>query len=347
MGRTIFASAPPRIDFGGGTLDIYPLYLFFDGGITINAAIDLYAQVWLTEREDATITITSEDTGATLEVEGGLDALPLDGRLALITRLLRYYRPSGGIDVRTNLLTPHGSGLGASSTLFIALSHALLAYNGVDEDGRDPERIIRTSNNLEAQLMGMPAGMQDYYSPTYGGINAVHYDLEGVWREDLDPDFSLLAEMQQYILVANTNITHHSGMTNWQKIRNFFDGVPRTVDSLHRIKATVQRFYAAFQARDIEGIARLLNEEWENRKGLSDGVTSPEIDNIIHGALGAGAWGTKLCGAGGGGCILVIAPPATHGAIHDALRATGATPMDVHLVEEGVRVSSSALPQTA
>ncbi|HOF86647.1 MAG TPA: hypothetical protein PLZ36_00905 [Armatimonadota bacterium] len=339
MAREIFASAPTRIDFGGGTLDIHPIYLYFDGGITINAAINLDSQVWLTGRADDTITIRSIDTGHTLECDGGVAALPLTGPLALITRMLRYYRPAGGLDVATKLLPPHGSGLGASSALIITLAHALLAYHGKSDD---PQRIIRICNNLEAQLMGMPAGQQDYYPPTYGGINAVHYDIEGVRVESLDPDGAFLPVLQEHVLVTYTNITHHSGMTNWQKIRNYFDGVERTVESFRRIKATVSLFYDAFKTRDIARIAELLNTEWENRKGLSDGVTNPDIDRMVAAARAAGAWASKLCGAGGGGCMMTIVPPDRRAAVLAALEAEGASALDVRLVRDGVSVTVNA-----
>ena len=130
MRHTVHVTAPSRIDFGGGTLDIYPLYLYFDGGMTINAAIDCGAEVRIAPRDDARICLHSLDTGARLEWEGGLESLPVEGQLALPARMLRYFRPCGGIEVTTRLLPPLGSGLGASSTLFIALAHGLLAYTG-------------------------------------------------------------------------------------------------------------------------------------------------------------------------------------------------------------------------
>ena len=337
MMRSIYASAPTRIDFGGGTLDFFPLYLFFDQPKTINAAIDLGAEVTLTSRDDDRVTLCSVDTGHSLEVEGGVQALPLDGPLALLSRVLRYFKVEGGLDVTTKMLPPHGSGLGASSALFITLAHAALAYKG---EARDPERIIKVCNALEAQLMGMPAGLQDYYPPTYGGINCIHLDLEGVWVEPMDEQGTFINELQRYIVLSYTNITHHSGTTNWGKLRNFFDRVPRTVDCLHNIERTAQHFYQAFTAHDFEKIGTLLKEEWENRKGLSHAVTSPKIDRIIAGTYSAGAWGSKLCGAGGGGCMVTLAPPECHDAICAALTKQGASPMDVHLVREGVKVET-------
>jgi len=336
MQHTINVTAPSRIDFGGGTLDIYPLYLYFDGGMTINAAIDCGAEVRIAPRDDERIVLHSLDTGTRLEWEGGLASLPVEGKLALPAQVLRYFHPAGGIEVTTRLLPPLGSGLGASSTLFVAMVHGLLAYTGRTMDSM---RIIRLCNNLEAQLMGMPAGMQDYFPPTYGGINVVHYDMEDLHVERIDPDGTFLAELQQYVLVCYTNITHHSGTTNWLKIRNFFDGVPRTAESFQRIKNTVGKFYAAFTARDLPRIADLLNEEWENRKGLADGVTTPEIERMLKAARAAGAWGAKLCGAGGGGCMLIIVPPDARERVQHALIAEGASSMDIHMVQQGVQVT--------
>jgi D-glycero-alpha-D-manno-heptose-7-phosphate kinase len=334
MARSAFASAPTRVDFAGGTLDIYPLYLFFNGARTLNAAINLDALARITRRKDARIVISSLDTGLTLE-SNGLDELPEDGPLALITRVLRHFRPAGGMDITTRLLTPHGSGLGSSSALFIAMAHAVLAYM---DRPRDTERIIRISNHLEAQLMGMPAGLQDYYPPSYGGINSVNFMLEDTVCENLDPMGLFFPEVQEHLIVTYTNMSHHSGTTNWGKMRNFFDGVPRTVESFKNIKATAEKMYTAFKKQDIREIARLLEEEWDNRKKLTDGVTTPAIDKMMDAARAAGAWASKLCGAGGGGCMLTLAPPEVRPAVIAALQAAGCSYLDAQLTREGVRV---------
>lgn len=341
MKRSVYATAPSRIDFAGGTLDIHPIYLFFENGAyTINAAIDLGAEVWLSGRDDDHISITSLDTGATLECDGGVKALPLDGPLALITRVLRYYDLPGGLDVKTKLLPPHGSGLGASSTLFVTLAHAALAYKGETDD---PEHIIRTVNNLEAQLMEMPAGLQDYYPPTYGGLNAIHSGVDGITVQPLDPGGEFFAELQRHLIVTYTNITHHSGAINWVKMRNFFDKVPETVNALRRIKETADEFYHAFTDKNMRRIAALLDQEWQNRRNLSDGVTTPKIDRMMSEAIKAGDWANKLCGAGGGGCMFTIAPPEARAQVIAALEREGASYMDAQLTMKGVQVEVSEI----
>src|SRR5213593_1039449 len=94
---TVEAVAPCRIDLAGGTLDIYPLYLFEEGGITVNIGIDLFSSVRLTARADERVHIRSLDTGAELAADRVRD-LPLGGPLDLIARLLRFYPPRCGVD---------------------------------------------------------------------------------------------------------------------------------------------------------------------------------------------------------------------------------------------------------
>lgn len=337
MARSVYASAPTRIDFAGGTLDIYPLFLFVGGAVTLNAAIDLSASVTISARADGRIIIYSRDTGIREEAPSLAD-LSLAGPLSLVSRVLHHYLPAGGLDIETYLLPPHGSGLGASSALLVALTHAMCAY--LDRP-RDPERLIRLCNNLEAQLMGMPAGIQDYYPPSYGGIKAIHSEVEEIYCEHLELDGNFLDELQRHLIVTYTNMTHHSGTTNWTKFRNFFDGVPLTVQSFHQLKCTADKMYASFLSHDIPAIASVLDEEWANRRNLSDSVTNPKIDGMMEQACDAGAWSSKLCGAGGGGCMLTIAPLEVREKVIDALINTGCSFLNTKLVQKGVTVEIS------
>src|SRR4051794_23156757 len=142
---TVEATAPCRIDLAGGTLDIWPLYLFLDGGLTVNIGIDLYSRVRIRPREDQRIHLRSIDTGAELEAPS-VDDLPLGGPLDLLARAVRFYRPSGGIDLTSENAAPKGSGLGASSALLICLSGALNAYNEADPSA---ECLVDCAANLE------------------------------------------------------------------------------------------------------------------------------------------------------------------------------------------------------
>src|SRR6185503_4856460 len=148
------AIAPSRIDLAGGTLDIYPLYLFEEGGVTVNMGISVGSRVRLTPRPDREVHIRSVDTGLEQSAPS-VDRLALDGPLDLVARLLRFYAPETGVDVEIENNAPRGSGLGASSSLLIATSGALNELNGTDLDG---ETIIRYGADLEAQNIRIPTG---------------------------------------------------------------------------------------------------------------------------------------------------------------------------------------------
>src|SRR5947209_7399369 len=231
---TIEAVAPCRIDLAGGTLDIYPLYLFEEGGITVNIGIDLFSSVRLTARADERVRIRSLDTGAELEADT-IGDLPLGGPLDLVARLLRFYRPRTGLEVETRNLAPKGSGLGASSSLLISLSGALNAFNAT---GYDPETLINYGACLEAQNIRIPTGKQDYYPAMYGGVNALWFDVPGARVEPLLVEEDAREMLERRMILTFTGISHFSGATNWEMMRNYIDGAGTTREHLRQIKNT-------------------------------------------------------------------------------------------------------------
>lgn len=237
----IRAIAPNRIDLAGGTLDLYPLYLFEDGGYTINAAISVWSKVLLRTREDGAVHIYSLDTGAE-EHAASVDelALALGGPLDLIARVIRYYRPATGLDVYTQNDAPKGSGLGASSALLIALSHALQVLKS-GSDRLSDEDIIRVGAELEAQTIRVPTGKQDYYAATYGGVNSIWFSVGENRVERLLVQESDLAALESRLILSYTGEPHYSAITNWGMLKGYVEGQDRTVSGLHRIKETAER----------------------------------------------------------------------------------------------------------
>jgi D-glycero-alpha-D-manno-heptose-7-phosphate kinase len=92
----------------------------------------------------------------------------------------------------------------------------------------------------------------------------------------------------------------------------------------------------ALTAGDWDAVGAAIAEEWENRKRLAPGVTTPAIDALIARAAAAGATAAKVCGAGGGGCLFTYGPPERRAAIADALRAGGAALLDFTIEQHGL-----------
>ncbi len=327
------AIAPARIDLAGGTLDIYPLYLFEEGGLTVNVGIDVGSRVRLTPRADREIHLRSVDTGAQQSAPS-VDALELGGPLDLVARLVRFYPPATGLDVETQNRAPKGSGLGASSALLIALSGAL---NELNRHGLDGETIIRYGADLEAQNIQIPTGKQDYYAAFYGGVNAIHWGIRENRVQKLVVSEESLSTLERRLILSFT-FPHFSGATNWDMLRNYIEKSGSTRDNLQAIKRTAHDMAEVLQSGDFDGFARVLDQEWQNRRRMAEGVSTPEIDGMIEAARRSGAVSSKLCGAGGGGCMITFVQDGTQEAVTAALVAHGATPIPFRISREGMQV---------
>jgi D-glycero-alpha-D-manno-heptose-7-phosphate kinase len=323
--------APTRIDLAGGTIDLWPLYLFHEGAETVNVAIDLYARCRL-ETGGTGYTLVSRDTGARLHAET-LDDLAEDRTLELVARLVRFFKPEPGLTVTTESAAPPGSGLGGSSALGIAIAGALDELVGA---GLERELLRTITTNVETQVIRVPAGVQDYYPALYGGLNAVHLGVAGVSVEPLplDPE-----ELERRLVLAYTGIPHFSGTNNWEIYKSHIDGDAGVCGRLGRIGATAARMRAALVAGDLDEAGIVLGEEWSNRRDLAPGVSTPAIEEFVAVARRAGAPTAKVCGAGGGGCVVFF---CDYGRKHDvdrALRDAGAHVLDFHVDTRGLVVS--------
>ena len=317
----VSASVPTRIDLAGGTLDVYPLYLFEDGGLTVNAAVNVYAHVTVEERPDARVHIRSADIG-TEEAFASLAEMPTGGELDLVKRALRFYRPRQGLNVDLRSEAPRGSGLGASSALLMALSSAL---NEIENLGLGKDRLIDLGANIEAQVIGIPTGKQDYFPPLFGGVCSIWFDVDGHRLERLDEGNDLIDRLNERLILTFTNISRFSGVTNWAMLKRYIEREGNTVSHLRRIKEVAIACRRSLTVGDLDEFARLLAVEWKNRKALAEGVTTPEIDDMIAAAEAACGRASKLCGAGGGGCMITYAEPKDVPAVREALVDAGAT----------------------
>jgi D-glycero-alpha-D-manno-heptose-7-phosphate kinase len=320
---------------------VYPLYLFEGGGLTVNAAVNICGRVTVEERPDAGIYIHSQDTGAEVEFPSLAD-MTMGGELDLVKKALHFYcrqgDPRRGLDVTLHSEAPRGSGLGASSALLMALSSAL---NEVYDLRVSKGRLIDLGANIEAQVIGIPTGKQDYFPPLFGGVCSIWFDVDGHRLERLDrtdspglPD--LIERLNERLILTFTNINRFSGVTNWAMLKRYIEQEGDTVAHMRRIKEIALACRESLFAGDLDEFARLLAVEWENRKALAQGVTTPEIDAMIAAAEARGALASKLCGAGGGGCMITYAEPEDVPAVSATLVDAGATLMPFRIVREGV-----------
>jgi D-glycero-alpha-D-manno-heptose-7-phosphate kinase len=328
----INASAPTRIDLAGGTLDIWPLYLFHDEAQTLNAAISLRARCSIRPRRDRGIVITSEDTGDRVEAAHWSE-LRGSVELRLLGRLLHYFQAEG-MELNTRSESPVGAGIAGSSALNIAVCGALSAWTG---HSLSDDALLQLAMNVEAQAIDVPTGVQDFRPALYGGISAVELGADRVRRVALPVD---PAELERRLVLAYTGATRNSGINNWEVMKRHIDGDREVQARFSRICEIAAVMREALERGDWPEVGRQVAEEWENRKHLAPGVTTAHIDDMLAAARAAGATGGKICGAGGGGCLFCIGDPADIPAIRSALEVNGARLLAFHIETDGLRVET-------
>ncbi len=329
--------APVRADLAGGTLDLWPLYLFHPGARTVNVAISYYAESEIAETGDSGIEIHLTDQQYEQRYES-LHEIAADPKAALIHRVLEHFHLSG-IRITTRTDAPRGSGLGGSSALSITLVRALSELAGNPIEGEDLIALVR---DLETRLIGVPAGIQDYYPPVYGGLAALHLNPGAVIRHEIPLPLDRLSE---HMLLHYSGVAHFSGTNNWEMYKRQIDGKRKVHQGFERISQSATEMEKALIAGDFRAAGDALAHEWENRKALINGISTPEIDAAIDVATKAGAWGGKVCGAGGGGCIVFLLPPDRRADVRRALGEVAGRILEATPVAHGLAIDRTEAVQ--
>jgi D-glycero-alpha-D-manno-heptose-7-phosphate kinase len=347
MPRRVEARAPTRVDLAGGTVDLWPLHLLLDRPLTVNAAIDVEASATIETAEAPGWEIVSRDRGVSCRIPGdasleqAIDAAP--EALTFIARLAHHFLGGGGHAARTAAVrittacrAPAGSGLGGSSALGIALATALDRFAGT---GLDAGQILHLTRAVETQVLAIPTGEQDYHPALHGGVLALHYTVQGTRIERLEVD---AAALRRHILLIYTGVSRNSGISNWDIYKRYLDGDQVVRTSLQAISDAAHAVREGLIAGRWPSVGAALADEWVARRLLSPAVTDERIDALIAGARESGALAGKVCGAGGGGCVILWLPgERVREAVEARIRSMGAEVLQFELSPRGVQVTES------
>ena len=330
----IESSAPTRVDLAGGTIDIWPIYLFHPGATTVNFALSLRASVRLETRDDDQIILESRDRGVRIETSlDRIDELARDEQLELVSKMVNFFRPSQGFHLVANSEAPAGAGISGSSALAIALIGAL---NRLVGNRYDPRKFITIAANIETEVIKVPAGFQDYYPAFYGSASCIHFRAEGIERELLPVD---LDEIERRFVICYTGEPRNSGINNWAVFKRHIDGDREVFEIFENIRDAATNVRAALLSNDWTRVAEVMREAYPNRKRMAPGITTPQMDALVEKALANGAEAAKVCGAGGGGCIAFLCAPERKQNVVDALSSEeGAEILNWKVSREGLVV---------
>jgi len=312
----IEATAPTRVDLAGGTIDIWPLYLFHPGAITVNFAVNLSARCRIEPRRDERVILESRDRAVAFETRlSEIESLAREERLELISKLVHFFKPETGFHLVAESSAPAGAGLGGSSALAIACIGAL---NRLVGERYPPSKFIIIAANIETTVIRVPAGFQDYYGAFYGGANSIYFNPDAIRREAVEVD---PAELERRIVICYTGEPRLSGTNNWEIFKNHIDGDPELFRLFEGIRDSAAAMRAALASNDWARVAEIMREAYPKRKRLAPNVTTPQMESLVETALARGALAAKVCGAGGGGCIAFLCEEGARASVETALAA--------------------------
>jgi D-glycero-alpha-D-manno-heptose-7-phosphate kinase len=333
-GPQIVAQAPCRVDLAGGTVDLWPLYLFHPGALTLNFAVNVLTTCRITPLKGKRIHLRSLDT-LKEEQFASFDALQATRRfrLPLAAHLIKFFTPRQGLLLETDSESPAGAGISGSSALMIATTAALARFTHRDLS-LEQMRVI--AQNVEAQIIRVPTGCQDYYPALYGGVSAIHLDADGIHRESVPvaPE-----EIESRFVLAYTGAPRQSGINNWEVFKAHINGDKRVFRNFEQIVRIAREMRLALTQGDWNAVAALLRQEWKLRRTNAPGITTPLIDKLIAAAAKQGGKAAKVCGAGGGGCVIFLVKKGTGSGVAAAIAELGGRVLPLQVAREGLRIS--------
>lgn len=304
----IISRAPLRISFAGGGSDLPAYWLrSSEPGMVVSAAIQKYVYVILNKKFDEGIRVSYSRTENVRHVS--------ELKHDIIRETLKYFGISRGVEVVTVADVPgRGTGLGSSSALTVALICALAKYTN---RYYTPYDCARLACEIEIEMCGHPIGFQDQFASAFGGLNTIQFRKREVRVDNIKPmaglgnleDRLILFYVGQRKDVAD-DILHEQSVKLSEK---------DTFEKTKKLVELAKKFEIDLWGNNLDHFGELLDQEWKIKKSISDKISNDKLDKLYQKALDSGACGGKMCGAGGGGFMLIFASPDRHRMIQNAL----------------------------
>lgn len=301
----IISQTPLRISFVGGGTDLKSFYNQEDG-MVISSAIDKYVYVIVKERFDEKIYINYSIKEIVSDVS--------EVKHQLVREAMKKVGIERGVEITTLADVPsEGSGLGSSSTVTVGLLNALYNYSGRQVT---LEQIAREACEIEIDICKKPIGKQDQYIAAYGGLNKITFHPDESVSVDRIPVFNTnQLILGSRLLLFYTNKTRDADIILKKQNQDTDD----KRDVLRKMKQFVPKLESALTEYKFNKLGKLLHDNWLLKKSLVGAISNPEIDSMYNKAMDAGALGGKICGAGGGGFLLMYVPKEKQDNVREAL----------------------------
>lgn len=291
----IISQTPLRISLGGGGTDFADYYMQHEGFV-VSTTIDKYIYVIIKEKFDKKIYLNA---ARRREIVDNVDDLQHE----LVREAMKKTGIRDSVEITILADVPsEGSGLGSSSSLTVGLLNAFYAYQG---EMVSTERLAQEACEIEINICGQPIGKQDQYIATYGGLCVFTFCRdEKVITEKLIIPNRLKRLLNSNLLLFYTEKTRKAGDILGEQKKS----IPERLEYLHKIKNLAYEIKENILKGNLDNIGRILDENWQMKKHLASSISDNEIDEMYEKMKFAGATGGKICGAGGGGFLLLYCP---------------------------------------
>lgn len=308
----IVSRTPLRVSlFGGGT--DYPSYFERKPGSVLGFAIDKYIYISLLELP---VFSSYRFRASYSRIETVNTASEIQH--PMIRALLEHYHINGPLDISAQADLPASSGLGSSSAFTVGMINALSALTATEKTKYE---MAREAIYAEQVLLQENVGVQDQLHAAFGGINRFNFQGSEFSIAPLRISGHELRRLTDWMILIHTGIMRRATEVVAEQVTKTKSGaLDKNLEAMGALVNEAQHcLEGGSTEKDLRELARLLDESWQLKKGLSSSISGSVIDELYSHCLNAGALGGKLCGAGSGGFLLMIVPPEKRRAIYEAV----------------------------
>ncbi len=307
----IITQTPYRVSFAGGGTDL-PAFYEQDYGAVLSMGIAQHMYVTVSPRFDRTTRVAY----TRVEIADGIDRI----EHTIAREALRMTGLGAHLEITTVGDVPAGTGMGSSSSLAVGLLNALYAYKG---QVTSPGMLAEKACEIEIDILGKPIGRQDQYAAAFGGVNYIRFNPDhSVDVEPVPCAPAFLDQLEKHIILLYTD-QQRDADTILKKQSEGSRDKAQVLREMRDLAGELRRTMGG--QGDLEDFGRILHTGWELKRSLGFGISNAGVDEWYAAARANGAMGGKLLGAGGGGFLLVMAPPERH----DAIRAACGHPREL------------------
>lgn len=304
----IISRTPFRISFFGGGTD-YPAWYKENKGAVLATTINKYCYIncrYLPpffEHKHRIVYSLIESVKNTSEI-----------RHPAVRACLKFMKINDGVEIHHDGDLPARSGLGSSSAFTVGLLNTLYALKGQMATKR---QLAHNAIYVEQELIKENVGCQDQTLASFGGFNRIEFGGDHHTHvKHITIGQNKISELQSYLMLFFTGLSRTASDVAAEQINN----TPKKKKELESMYQMVDEAIDILNGKKIEDFGKLLHESWKVKKSLSRKISSEHIDDIYDTAKKYGAIGGKLLGAGGGGFILLFAPPQMQPKIKEKLK---------------------------